>query len=395
MSRSPLNYPVRDFSSMVDSPVRSHRYVERLLRNDAGHVVCPFCRLTGVIKRAGRGKFSCHDEDCPGNGTPFGLKDRRWIGRIGLPPSKWLWLARMFAWEVPTVHVARELRMSEDTVNRAFGTIRTALISQEANLMNNESLLLRYHALWSGNDGNDRQKLRAKEVIVFGLRLETDRITAQIVPAYTREHHLLVDKGLPATHSWGSRLVYTGPTSHYSTMLFFSRDRARPYPANRVSLADAASIVAKHAETLRNALVAEDADTREAAVLEIGQKHGDLKVFLPGRSRRYRSAPGGARPLERHRSWVWLCQRIFCLTNISDRALPLHFAELVIRYNALYHSPAAAENGAEAYFGRITKALCALDPLQDPSTFPTLHKNRPIEGKLADPFGGPESGGVV
>jgi len=145
----------------------------------------------------------------------FGDGTGRWLGRLKLSASQWLWVVKLFELEVSAHRLAREVGVSYPTALRACQTIRQAIVAHtRPRLLRGEVEL--DEAYFGGRRKGKRGRGAAGKVPVFGILERRGRVQVEAVRDVTAER--LLD--LTLTKVRRGSIVYTDKFRGYDSLMW-------------------------------------------------------------------------------------------------------------------------------------------------------------------------------
>lgn len=113
-----------EFYRLVRREERAREYFEKIIWRKEWRK-CPFCRSTRPYALSS-GRFRCR-----GCRQDFRSWTGRWIGRLRIQASHWLWIIKCFESEWTPLYSVKKVGLSYPTLLRAYHVIREAILSSE------------------------------------------------------------------------------------------------------------------------------------------------------------------------------------------------------------------------------------------------------------------------
>lgn len=115
---------VMEFRKIVISEISALKYIEKVCGNNGG-VACPRCVEPLPVYRIEGGRR----RRCGGCGHTFNVISGRWLGKVKIPFSKWLWIVKLYELEMTARTISEEIDISYPTVLKAVNTIRSSILA--------------------------------------------------------------------------------------------------------------------------------------------------------------------------------------------------------------------------------------------------------------------------
>lgn len=113
-----------EFRRLANSETKALRYVERVCES-IGPARCPRSTEKTIVYRVEGGKR----RRCGTCGHTFSLVSGRWLSRVKIPFSKWLWIVKLYEMEMTAKRIAEETGVSYPSVLKAVDAIRSSILT--------------------------------------------------------------------------------------------------------------------------------------------------------------------------------------------------------------------------------------------------------------------------
>ena len=214
---------VRDFLTMVRTPLAAWRTLRQRRWPGRAHPPCPSCGACCAYALQG-GRWRCRRRACS---YTFGVRTGTWAGLSRVPDETWLWLVKLFELELTASQAALQVAVSYPTAHKAFMLLRRAILAAEGperdafqllrdEVEADESYFGPRRAHRSRGDPKNRGRSTPHKTPVFGILERQGHVQVTVVPNCSAE--TLRDQTL----RWVKRgtLVYTDKWSGYDTLTF-------------------------------------------------------------------------------------------------------------------------------------------------------------------------------
>ncbi len=197
---------VNTFSKIIKSEQNAHKFLMEFCWKNHQRF-CPRCRTRKLYKLV-QGRRRC--SRC---GYTFHDFSGRFINTGKLSCVQWLWLLKLYELDAPARTMAAQLALTYNTVHKALGTIRQAVLC---------------HALDAALyiDLGFLEPDGPAFTPVFGLMEREGWVFADLAPDITPDVVAHFRGNFHLRTSTQGRLVYTDRYRHYDTLLFQARDEA-------------------------------------------------------------------------------------------------------------------------------------------------------------------------
>ena len=200
--------PTDAFIRRIQTERKARKYWRKLVWK-TGRKSCTRCHSYRVYQVVGS-RYRCRR--CR---YIFGDGTGRWLGRLKLSASQWLWVVQLFELEVSAHRLAREVGVSYPTALRACQTIRQAIVAHtRPRLLRGEVEL--DEAYFGGRRKGKRGRGAAGKVPVFGILERRGRVQVEAVRDVTAER--LLD--LTLTKVRRGSIVYTDKFRGYDSLMW-------------------------------------------------------------------------------------------------------------------------------------------------------------------------------
>ncbi len=113
-----------EFKSLVNNESSALKYVEKVCER-IGPARCPRTAEQTVVYRVEDGKR----RRCGACGHTFSVVSGRWISKVKIPLSKWLWIIKLYEMEMTARKIAEETDVSYPSVLKAVNAIRSSILA--------------------------------------------------------------------------------------------------------------------------------------------------------------------------------------------------------------------------------------------------------------------------
>ena len=200
--------PVDAFHRRIQTERKARKYLRnRVWKN--GRKFCTRCRSYRVYQTVGL-RYRCRR--CR---YTFSDWTGRWLGRVRIAATQWLWVLKLFELEVSARRIAQEVGLSYPTALKACHVLRQAIVAHTApRLLQGEIEL--DEAYFGGRRKGKRGRGAAGKVPVFGILERRGRVQVNVVPDVSAQS--LLDLTLKKVRR-GS-IVYTDKFRGYDSLMF-------------------------------------------------------------------------------------------------------------------------------------------------------------------------------
>lgn len=175
------------------------------------HVFCPRCRGNKIYRIKGK-KYRC--KRCKYTFHDF---SNRWINRLNISFTQWIWIIKLFELEVSARKISQQVSLSYPTVLKAVTLIRIALIigDEDADFFLQGEVEMD-EAYFGGRRKGNRGRGAFNKVPVFGILERNGVVKVEVVKNVTAETLLSMTV---KTVRRGS-IVYTDKFKSYDSLMF-------------------------------------------------------------------------------------------------------------------------------------------------------------------------------
>ena len=200
--------PVDAFHRRIQTERKARKYLRKWVWKNR-RKFCTRCRSYQVYQTVGL-RYRCRR--CR---YTFGDWTGRWLGRVRITATQWLWVLKLFELEVSARRIAREVGLSYPTALKACQVLRQAIVAHTApRLLQGEIEL--DEAYFGGRRKGKRGRGAAGKVPVFGILERRGRVQVNVVPDVSARS--LLDLTLKKVRR-GS-IVYTDKFRGYDSLMF-------------------------------------------------------------------------------------------------------------------------------------------------------------------------------
>ena len=201
---------LKSFQLIVRNENTARRYLTKLCWKNYRRF-CSRCRSCDIYKIADS-RYRCRS--C---GNKFHDFSGRWINRVHIPSTQWLWIIKLFEIELSARRIAEQVDLSYPTVLKAVNTIRMALVSHASNapeLLSGEIEM--DESYFGGRRKGPRGRGAANKVPVFGIFERNGVVKVEVLKDVTAQ--TLLDLTVKTVRR-GS-IVYTDKFRSYDSLMF-------------------------------------------------------------------------------------------------------------------------------------------------------------------------------
>lgn len=200
--------PVDAFHRRIQTERKARKYLRKWVWKN-GRKFCTRCHSPRVYQTVGL-RYRCRR--CR---YTFGDWTGRWLGRVRITATQWLWVLKLFELEVSARRIGREVGLSYPTALKACQVLRQAIVAHTApRLLQGEIEL--DEAYFGGRRKGKRGRGAAGKVPVFGILERRGRVQVHVVPDVSAQS--LLDLTLQKVRR-GS-IVYTDKFRGYDSLMF-------------------------------------------------------------------------------------------------------------------------------------------------------------------------------
>jgi transposase len=150
---------------------------------------------------------------CAGCRLTFGLFTARWLGRMNLSASEWIWIIKLFELGVSARKIAREVQVSYPSALRAVSPVRQCIIAHSSD---RDILLQGEVEADESYFGGKRGRGAAHKIPVFGILEREGIVKVEVLRDVTAESIL----GLTIKTVRRGSIVYTDKFRSYDALMF-------------------------------------------------------------------------------------------------------------------------------------------------------------------------------
>ena len=201
---------LKSFQLIVRNENTTRRYLTKLCWKNYRRF-CTRCRSCDIYKIADS-RYRCRR--C---GYRFHDFSGRWINRVHIPCTQWLWIIKLFEIELSARRIADQVDLSYPTVLKALNTIRMAIVAHASNtseLLSGEIEI--DESYFGGRRKGPRGRGAANKVPVFGILERNGVVKVEVLKDVTAQ--TLLDLTIKTVRR-GS-IVYTDKFRSYDSLMF-------------------------------------------------------------------------------------------------------------------------------------------------------------------------------
>lgn len=201
---------ILEISKIASTPKKARDYFEQYIWSNKEHC----CIRCGYVKIY---QLSNDRYRCAGCRLSFGLFTGRWLGRMNISASQWLWIIKLFELGISARKIAREVNISYPSALRAVHLVRECLVAHSVD----KRVILQGEveadeSYFGGKRKGKRGRGAGHKIPVFGI-LERDGIVKVEVLQDVSAESLL---GMTIKTVRRGSIVYTDKFRSYDALMF-------------------------------------------------------------------------------------------------------------------------------------------------------------------------------